>query len=219
MKLPKFIKGSSSLSRKNRDDKQSGGGGGAGGTGRQLLITDLQFQPHKNAAAIMNFDKSLYMTPKSMATLTPKFDKQSTAISGGGVAAGGRFVKSSQPKRLQRTSKCYVSAAVTTKLTTTNASSQHQLVPTIPINLFAAVKNPQQQSEDLMITPSVFRPIVSRPSGLILLPNKFSIYTHTKKGVYFTNLLVLEISKVKLVILYYYTIKRTRILICHQNIY
>lgn len=102
MKLPKFMKSSSSISRagKRGGDEKNGGG-------RQILITELNFQPHKNAAAIMNFDKSLYMTPRGLNTAMMTTPKPT-------AAAAGRYVKSAQTKRLQRTPKCYVSSSTAT---------------------------------------------------------------------------------------------------------
>lgn len=150
MKLPKFIKSRSS----NRDEKQQSQSSG----GRQLLITELQFQPHKNAAAIMNFDKSLYMTPQRITTLTPKFANGAATENARAQAPSGRFVKSAQPKRLQRTPKCYVNtpaAIVSSKLTSA-----------MPMDLFAVKQKPQQQQQatiyqNLMATPTAFRSIVS----------------------------------------------------------
>ncbi len=129
MKLPKFMKGSSTRSR---DEKAT--------AGRQLLITELQFQPHKNAAAIMNFDKSLYMTPKGLATLTPKFGENRQP------AASGRYVKSAQPKRLQRTPKCAV-----------GASKPAPPAPT-QITYYTVQK---LGMDSTLTTPAVFRQLVS----------------------------------------------------------
>lgn len=105
MKLPKFM------------SRGGPGGDAKSGSGRQLLITDLQFQPHKNAAAIMNFDKSLYMTPKRL-----NFNAYTPVVSATTTPASGRYAKSIQPKRLQRTPKCYVGTVNKANVTPIRAS-------------------------------------------------------------------------------------------------
>lgn len=137
MKLPKFMK------TRARDEKQS--------TGRQMLITELQFQPHKNAAAIMNFDKSLYMTPKGLATMTPKLATDNSRQ----PAPNGRYVKSAQPKRLQRTPKCYVGANKIVATTQTTPISTY-------VNSNKTVQTATGLNNPTLNTPIVFKPIVSQ---------------------------------------------------------
>lgn len=129
MKLPKFMKSHKSESQKS--------------SGRQLLITELNFQPHKNAAAIMNFDKSLYMTPRGLnkaMMMTPKLGTDNKPV----VVAnnyGGRYVKSAQPKRLQNKPKAHagsvavqakpINTPITQMLATTRTSLVFDTTPVL----------------------------------------------------------------------------------------
>jgi hypothetical protein len=156
MKLPKFIKTSATRASERQQNLQK--------SNRQLLLSELNFQPHKNAAAIMNFDKTLYMTPNRdlyqlKATSNQKLVSNSNNNNNNN--SNGRYVKSAQPKRLQRTQRGHAAGGnyATRSVAFAGANISYKLDLDIS-GLMPASKSQTTTTTNALTTPLVFRTMV-----------------------------------------------------------